>query len=169
MRLDQYEDHFNERPIQTGISTLIKIGLGLIAVALVLGTVSCVVGLVTAPAKQGARVIHKIIDADNMLTQYRWFHDASASLDLYPVKIKKAAALAAFAEAKAPDRLMARQTELTGLEQTCLGLVGDYNSRATRLDAGFFRNPEHWLPVATEAWAPLPASYPQTWCDEGVK
>lgn len=135
-------------------------------VLVIFGFIAGSVGFCTKVASTPAQVVRRVIDPDNMLQSYRWFHDASASLDLYPNKIAKAKSLAEWAEAHAPERAMARQTELTGLEQTCLGLVGDYNSRAARLDSGFFRNPERWLPVSTEAWTPLPPSYASTWCNE---
>jgi hypothetical protein len=157
-----YEDNFSQRPVWT----LFKLAVVAIFALAILGTVAAVVGMVTRPVHMAAGVVNRVMDPDEALGHYKWFHDASASLDLYPEKIKKAAQLEAWAETRAPDRAMARQTELTGLEQTCLGLVGDYNSRAARLDAGFFKNPERWLPIArTGAWAPLPPSYSQNWCD----
>lgn len=162
MSLNDYESGFERNPVWTTL----KVGLWIIVIVSILSIVGCVISTVTNPLNQAARVVNKTIDADNMLNNYRWFHDASASLDLYPTKIQHAKELETWAEAHAPERAMARQTELTGLEQTCLGLVGDYNSRAARLDSGFFRNPERWLPVSTEAWAPLPPSYSSTWCDE---
>jgi len=156
-----YEEGFEKRPFWTLTRVLVLLLCSLTAV----GVVGCFLHTITNPVQQGARVVNKIIDADNMLTQYKWFHDTSASLDLFPNKIKNAAALERWAEVNDKDRAMARQTELTGVMQTCLDWVGQYNSRAARLDAGFFRNPERWLPASTSAWTPLPSSYPPNWCD----
>lgn len=129
---------------------------------------SVMFGLAALPFRavsSATTIVTRIMDPDNALAQYRWFHDADARLKVFPAQIKAARANLAYAEKNAPERAQSRMTELTGITQVCEGLVADYNSRAQRLDAGFFRNPERWLPVATAPWEPLPQGYSPNHCE----
>jgi len=127
----------------------------------------CAFGVITLPfsvVNSGTTVARRIIDPDNALMQYRYFHDANARLQVFPAQIHEAEENLHYAEAHTPERASARMTELTGIKQVCQSLVADYNSRASRLDAGIFKNPEHYLPISTEAYEPLPVSYSPSYC-----
>jgi hypothetical protein len=164
-----YDDGWH--PIRWSIFAVLLI-FGIWGASIAFGIVSLPFHAVDATVQTAHGVIDRTMNADNALEQYRWFHDASSTLDSFPVKIKQADKLEKWTEIHAPDRASSRMTELTGIEQTCTQLVADYNSRASRLDSGFFRNPERWLPVSAAPWTPLPQSYNINWCnlnDEGVK
>ncbi len=125
-------------------------------------------GIIALPFKtvQNATVVaNRIISPDNMLEQYKWFHDTDAALKAFPAQIKAARMNLEFAKANNPDYAQSRMTELTGITQVCESWVGQYNSRSQRLDAGFFRNPERFLPVSTSSWEPLPPSYDLSYCE----
>ena len=164
MRYDQFGNDEEIHPF--------RIGCALIgAVIIVVPTawlVSAGLGIVSLPFKavsSATSVTSTIISPANALMQYRWFHDADARLQTFPAQIDLAHENLAYAEQHAPDRVSARETEYTGIRQVCMTLVADYNSHASRLDAGFFRNPERWLPVSTESWTPLPPSYTPDHCN----
>lgn len=159
--MHRYEREFEARPFWTGGKLLLLAMLTLMGV----GAVGCFIKTASAPITGAAGVVQRIFDPDKMLSEYQWFHDAAASLDLYPNKIKLAVQAVKVAGERFPERESARMTELTGLQQVCLGLVGQYNSRAVRLDAGLFKNPEKFLPFSAEGWTPLPVSYAPNWCD----
>lgn len=125
-----------------------------------------VFGVVTLPfqaVQSGTTVVRRIIDPDTMLMQYRWFKDANARLQAFPAQIKLAKKNLEYAEKHTPDYVANRMTEFTGIQQVCMSLVADYNSRAQRIDSGFLRNPERWLPVGN--YEPLPDSYPTSYCN----
>lgn len=111
----------------------------------------------------GKGVVRRIIDPDTMLMNYRWFKDAHYRLQTFPTQIGLAKRNLDYAEKHTPDYAANRMTEYTGIQQVCLGLVGEYNSRAQRMDSGFLRNPEKWLPVGQ--YEPLPESYDMKFCE----
>lgn len=108
--------------------------------------------------------IERSMTPEKMLLEYRWFHDTHQQLKIMPAKIAAAKEALAYAEEKAPTRASARQVELTGLTQVCNDLVAEYNSKSSRLDAGFFKNPERILPLRTEGYERLPVSYETSYC-----
>lgn len=112
-------------------------------------------------ATQVARVI---MSPENALQNYRYFHDASAALDVMGNKLKASHENLTYAEQHDPTHEQSRHTELTGLQQVCADTVAQYNSRAERIDSGFFRNPERWLPIAAAPWMPLPQHYSADLC-----
>lgn len=114
--------------------------------------------------QSGKGVIRQITDPTAMLNNYRWFKDAHYRLQTFPAQIAAAKRNLAYAEQHTPNYVANRMTEYTGIQQVCLDLVGQYNSRAERMDSGFLRNPEQWLPVASTNYTPLPETYNPDFC-----
>lgn len=123
-----------------------------------------VISLPFTAANNAVTVANIIMSPENALQNYRYFHDASAALDVMSNKLKASHENLAYAEQHDPTHEQSRHTELTGLQNVCADTVAQYNSRAARIDSGFFRNPEKWLPTATSPWQPLPPSYSADMC-----
>jgi hypothetical protein len=121
----------------------IKWGLVLMVVVVVLGAVGFAIRAVTAPARMVGGVVDQVFDADNALRNYRWFHEAFQQIKAKTGQIRLAKSAL---EASAQGRQEARRVELLGVQQGCMGLVSEYNARATRADTVIFQNPERFLP-----------------------
>lgn len=149
---------------------IIKIVIVVFCVLFFVYGCSVVFNIVTLPfqAVQGTvqttkTVIQRITNADTMLNNYRWFKDAHYKLQTFPAQIALAKTNLDYAEKHTPDYVANRMTEYTGIQQVCMDLVGQYNSRSERMDSGFLRNPEQWLPVGT--YMPLPENYDVNYCN----
>lgn len=140
MRLDEYEDRFQRKPIKTGLSTGLKVGLAGMALVSCLSIVGCVIHVVSAPAVQATRIMDKTIDADNVIYNYEWFHREYGDLQAMTPKLVNAkAALADFESSTGPrtswtfddKQEHARLVSIVlGLENQRAEIVQTYNARA---------------------------------------
>lgn len=161
--MNDYDDFPSAR--QSG-SALLRYGAMFIIVIFILGMLGWAIGLfgrvVRAPVETAVGVTERVLNPDHALQTYRWFHDSYQA-----VKAKKAnIALAKSAlDASSEDRKEARRVELLGIQQGCQQLIGEYNSRATRVDTVIFQHPERFLPGTWPGErSPLPTSLDMADC-----
>lgn len=84
-----------------------------------------------------AGVYDRTMDADNIIHDYEWFHDAYTSIGAREAQIKEFEDLLLSEEdQKEKQRL---RMELSGIKQTCRSLVAEYNANAAKVNVGIFR------------------------------
>lgn len=127
---------------QTG-GYIVRYGLAIIVAGTLLVIALNIFGVFTTPLRTAAGVVERVVNADNLLQNYRWFHSANNNVK---AKTQQIVLAKAALEAAATDRKEARRVELLGLQQNCQTLVGEYNSKATRSDSVIFMHPERFLP-----------------------
>ena len=112
--------------------TLPRIALGLVALSVVLGGVVWGLNI----ASQPARVISKTFDADNMIHNYEFFHDANNNVMARTAQIKGHRAI--IADNKDVSEQTRLRIELAAIQQSCRDLVARYNSNATKVNRSIF-------------------------------
>lgn len=148
MKLDEYEDRFEREPIKTAMGTAIKVGLGILAVVIVLGFVGGLVHIISAPAVQATRIMDKTIDADNVIYNYEWFHRQYGDLQAMTPKLTNAeAALADFERDAGPRSTWAFDDKqeharlasiVLGLKNQRAEIVQTYNAHAGMSNRSIF-------------------------------
>lgn len=88
-------------------------------------------------ASQPARIVSKTLDADNVITNYEWFHDANGNYLARVSQIKQFKGLAA-AETDNQERSRLR-IEMAAVQQSCRDLSRRYNANAAKMNRGIFR------------------------------
>jgi hypothetical protein len=125
---------------------LLKLGLPLLILVLVLGGLGWVFGIFG----QGAKIIEKTTDADNVIGNYEWFKQCYEDLQATDVKIKNAEAqIKSFEESAGPrkDWTFEDKTEHSRLNSVLLGLknyreelVAKYNARSKMANRKIFKS-----------------------------
>lgn len=113
--------------------TLPRVFVGLFVVLVLFGIGGWIFSLLSQPA----RIISKTFDADNVITNYEWYHDANNQV------------IARVAQIKGHKRIIADNTdngekmrlriELAAIQQSCRDLVGRYNANTTKINRDIFR------------------------------
>ena len=127
------------------------------------GGLALFTNVLSRPATTAVGVMNLVMNPDDALRHYRWFRDTHNQLEAMQANI----AIAKTAATSGPeDRRSARVVELTGLQQACNQLVGQYNSRAESLDARLFMDPTQFLTglVDGQRPRPLPARFEFSTC-----
>jgi len=127
---------------------LLKWGIPLAILVLILGGVGWVLGIFG----QGAKIIEKTTDADNVIYNYEWFKQSYEDLQATDVKIKNAEAqIKSFEDSAGPrkDWTFEDKTEHSRLNSVLLGLqnyredlVAKYNARSKMANRKIFKSGE---------------------------
>lgn len=142
-----------ESAIERGpFSIFLKIFLLIIGISIVVG----VAGILFNPFKQGARIIEKTIDADNVIYNYEWFKRQHESIGALDNKIKQQqGSLENFKSELGNrnewDRLDKEEydrlnTILIGLQQQREDAAAEYNARSRMVNRSIFKTGDVELP-----------------------
>lgn len=113
-----------------------RIVFGVLAFVVLLGTGGWIVSLLSQPG----RVVTKTFDADNIIANYEFFHDANNQTKARVGQIRAHKAIIADnTDAGEKNRL---RIELAGMQQSCRDLVGRYNANATKVNRSIFMGRE---------------------------
>lgn len=144
MRIDDYEDRFQEAPGRTTF----RVALIVMFIAFGLSAVGWVWHLVTAPAVQAGRIIDKTIDADNVIYNYEWFHREYNDLQAMTPKLENAQAeLKGFEDSAGPRTAWTFEDKqeharlssiMLGLKNQRATIVADYNAHASMSNREIF-------------------------------
>jgi hypothetical protein len=110
-----------------------RVAFGLFIGLIVLGGVGWFANL----AMQPGRIVSKTLDADNVISNYEWFHDANGNYLARVSQIKQFKALST-GEADPQERSRLR-IEMAAIEQSCRDLSRRYNANAAKMNRGIFR------------------------------
>jgi hypothetical protein len=109
-----------------------------VALALFLGLCALsAVGFAVNLLSQPARIVSKTLDADNVINNYEWFHDANGNYLARVAQIKQFKALAT-AEPDPQEKSRLR-IDMAAIQQSCRDLSRRYNANAAKMNRGIFR------------------------------
>jgi len=144
---DQFKSDLDETRWAFGM-ILIKWGIPLIVLCLILSGIGWVLGIFG----QGAKVIEKTMDADNIIYNYEWFKQCHEDVQATDVKIKNAKAkIKSFEESAGlrKDWTFEDKNEHSRLNSVLLGLqnyredlVAKYNARSKMANRKIFKSGE---------------------------
>ena len=150
---DRYE-RMVDQAIAKPKMTLIKLIAYFILLVVVLNIAGILLGVLSGPFSLANTVVSQtgqtanglvraIINPEHALRSYRQVHGYYTAVKSKKGQIR----LAAAAVARSPEnRVSARLTELTGLQQGCINDVERYNELTRRTDTRIYTNPEEFLP-----------------------
>lgn len=95
------------------------------------------VGFVANSLMQPGRIVSKTLDADNVIQNYEWFHDANGNYLARVSQIKQFKAMNA-AETDPQEKARLR-IEMAAVQQSCRDLSRRYNANAAKMNRGIFR------------------------------
>jgi hypothetical protein len=111
-----------------------------------------VLGFVLYPVVQGARVVEKTLDADNMIYNYEWFKQRNQDIRSIDAKIVASeASVSMFKEDAGPRKEWKREDReeyarlsavLLGLKQQRADLAAEYNARSQMANRSIFKTDE---------------------------
>lgn len=133
--MSEYRKEFRE--VQSEVYWSIPRVAGILFVAvMILGAGGWAISLLSQPG----RVVSKTFDADNIITNYEFFHDANnqAKARVGQIKAHKII-IADNTDASEKTRL---RIELAAMQQSCRDLVGKYNANATKVNRSIFMGRE---------------------------
>lgn len=144
--------------------------LGLWILGVVAGVISMPFKVIGGAQRVGNAAIEQTFDPQRALQNYRWFYAAYNQVEAKEAQIERAKAAVTFAQENTPDRVSARMTELTGLQNSCSNLVGQYNAKASDLTAWIFQDPAILRTIGEmmgqqSAADPLPQMIDQSVCN----
>lgn len=113
--------------------TLPRIITGLVIAGVLIGSTGWIINITSQPA----RVVSKTLDADNIITNYEWFHDANGNYLARVAQIKQFKGLA-LNESDAGERSRLR-VEMAAIQQSCRDLSRRYNANSSKMNRGIFR------------------------------
>lgn len=106
-------------------------------------------GFVFDMASQPARVVSMTLDANNVITNYEWFHDVNGNFSARVDQVKQFKGLYA-AEADPVEKSRLR-IEMAAMQANCRDLAKRYNANSAKLNRGLFRG--NSLPETLESGA----------------
>jgi len=113
--------------------SLPRVVIALFTAIFLLGGVGWVFNIMSQPA----RIVSKTLDADNVITNYEWFHDANGNYLARVSQIKQFKALnGAETDPQEKSRL---RIEMAAIQQSCRDLSRRYNANAAKMNRGIFR------------------------------
>lgn len=119
--------------------TLPRVFFAIVIGLFVLGTAG---GLGTLLLQPG-RIVGKTLDADNVINNYEWFHDANGNYLARVSQVKQFKnLLTAEPDAQEKSRL---RIDMAAIQQSCRDLARRYNANAEKMNRGIFR--ERSLPA----------------------
>lgn len=130
--MNEYRKDFREAQSEYFWS-LPRVMVALFAAVILFGGVGWAVGLLSQPA----RIVSKTLDADNVINNYEWFHDANGNYLARAAQIKQFKALNV-AESDPQERSRLR-IEMAAIQQSCRDLSRRYNANAAKMNRGIFR------------------------------
>lgn len=130
--MSEYRKEFREAQSEYYWS-LPRVVVAIFAALVLLGGVGWVYNIVSQPA----RVVSKTLDADNIINNYEWFHDANGNYLARIAQIKQFKALNAN-ETDQQERSRLR-IEMAAIQQSCRDLSRRYNANAAKMNRGIFR------------------------------
>lgn len=113
--------------------SLPRVLVALFAALILFGGVGWIYSLATQPA----RIVSKTLDADNVLNNYEWFHDANGNYLARVSQIKQFKKLSGD-ETDQQERSRLR-IEMAAIQQSCRDLSRRYNANAAKMNRGIFR------------------------------
>lgn len=129
--MNNYRDDFRKTQREYYWS-LPRVIIAAIAAVALIGVASWALGLLS----QGSRVVSKTFDADNIINNYEWYHDAHNSFLARTGQIKQFKGfLAEPSDSAERGRI---RIELAAVQQACRDLVGRYNANATKSNRAIF-------------------------------
>lgn len=113
--------------------SLPRVALAMVITLPVLGAIGWGINI----ASQPARIVSKTLDADNVIQNYEWFHDANGNYLARVAQIKQFKSLnAAEPDPQEKSRL---RIEMAAIQQSCRDLSRRYNANAGKMNRGIFR------------------------------
>lgn len=107
--------------------------LALVVLTLALGSIGWIIGIISQPA----RILSKTLDADNVIQNYEWFHDANGNFMARSAQVRQFKQLGAQeTDAQEKGRL---RIEMAAIQQSCRELARRYNANATKVNRSIFR------------------------------
>jgi hypothetical protein len=88
-------------------------------------------------ASQPARIVSKTLDADNVINNYEWFHDANANYVTRSAQVSQFKKLLA-AETDAVEKTRLR-IDMAAMQSSCRDLANKYNANSAKANRGIFR------------------------------
>lgn len=113
--------------------TVPRIAIGLFVGSVLLG----VSGFAVNIAMQPGRIVSKTLDADNVIQNYEWFHDANGNYLARVAQIKQFKSLAT--SEPDPQEKSRLRIEMAAIQQSCRDLSRRYNANAGKMNRGIFR------------------------------
>ena len=142
---DEFNRDMDEARWAVGMIFL-KFGIPLIVLVLILGGLGWVFGIFG----QGAKIIEKTMDADNVIQNYEWFEQTYDDFKATNKKIETAKqTIQRFEESAGPRKEWTfedktehsrLQSILMGLENYCADIVSKYNARSRMINRKLFKS-----------------------------
>ena len=112
--------------------TLPRVVVALFAAIVLMGSVGWVIHL----ASQPARIVSKTFDADNIIHNYEWFHDAHGNYKARSAQVAQFKKLIVDeSDTKEKSRL---RIDLAAMQQSCRELAQRYNANADKANRAIF-------------------------------
>ena len=142
---DKLEDAVDKGPVSGGWHVMKIVAILLVLGIILFGTLGFVFGIFG----QGARIVNKTLDADNVLYNYEWFKQQKEDIDTLAIKHKDAVTAAAtFKEEAGPREKWDRtdKEEHSRLNTIALGIkqqrddaVSQYNAKSKMANRNIFK------------------------------
>lgn len=113
--------------------SLPRLVIGLAVASVLIGGVVFTINL----ASQPGRIVSKTLDADNMIQNYEWFHDANGNYMARVAQIKQFKSLNA--TETDPQEKVRLRIEMAAIQQSCRDLSRRYNANSSKMNRGLFR------------------------------
>lgn len=114
--------------------TMPRILFAIVVVSVLFGAAGWGLNILSQPG----RIVSKTLDADNVLNNYEWFHDANGNFKAKVAQVKQQKTFLADASNTADEKNRER-IELGAISQSCRDLANRYNANAAKINRGIFR------------------------------
>lgn len=129
--MNEYRKEFREAQSEFYWS-LPRVLVGVFAILILFGVGGWVFSLLSQPA----RIVSKTFDADNVINNYEWYHDANNQVIARVAQIKGHKGI--IADNTDNGEKARLRIEMSAIQQSCRDLVGRYNSNATKINRNIF-------------------------------
>lgn len=113
--------------------TVSRIFFGLVVLSIVVSSIGWGISLLAQPG----RIVSKTFDADNVIANYEWFHDANGNFLAKTAQVHQFKTL--FDGEKEPGERSRLRIEMAAVQQSCRDLARRYNSNATKVNRAIFK------------------------------
>lgn len=108
-----------------------------IALVLLITTVLCCGALCLSGCLPANQVAKRMLDGDNIIHNYEWFHDANQAILAKQADITSYRDLVA--NTRESDARARAIMELNAMQMSCRGLVSDYNANSSKVNRNIFK------------------------------
>lgn len=112
----------------------------------ILGLVAFVTLVNVATAPMG--VVNKVVTPDNIVTSYERFYDQLVAFEAKVQQVKGHKQMMSEADRTDKDEMHRLRIELSGMQQACRTLAGEYNANSQKLTTASFKG--RTLPVTLD-------------------